>query len=196
MADQRDHDRAVLLELGRAVAQAQELERVMTRVLEAREYNLADPLDDRWEQVHWWSWRNAGRLRSLLDFPDAIADELEELIDRRNDVVHRGWLAYCQARDHFQGAAEAAPDWCAAIKAEGVLMGHACAALDELRTLYVDGGDVTDAGVVQVWRKHVPTPIKLTPTTQGLSRRSHDRTQRHRARSDRRGEHVPAPDRG
>jgi hypothetical protein len=60
MADQRDHDRAVLLELGRAVAQAQELERVMTRVLEAREYNLADPLDDRWEQVHWWLWRNAG----------------------------------------------------------------------------------------------------------------------------------------
>src|SRR5262245_18324975 len=84
------------------------------RLLEVQRFGLEQRTEERWDEILGWltSW-SAGRIARELHLPSAIAADLDQIVDRRNRVVHNAWPLYF-AHKRLRGgqqAAETYSDW-------------------------------------------------------------------------------------
>jgi hypothetical protein len=155
-----DDDRAILCQLGYAIARCQQFEIAMLKLVEAQRNNLSVPLDDRWAEIQAWltKW-TAGRAADELRVPEEIASDLRAVVGGRNHVVHRAWWFYVGWRAKVGERAVAAyTEW---LVEQAQLMGRAYnGVMTILGRVREDANPPEDAELVTLWRDCVPDPVK------------------------------------
>jgi len=154
-------DERVVCQLGYSVARAQLFEHALIKLREAQQHDLTLPLDERWDEISVWLKQPAGLLADELKVTPSVASDLQALVKRRNDVVHRGWTNYKAAREHGQGDA-GAPNWERWLSEQAEMLGRAYNGLMTMTERVREQGreEVAPAQLDEVWRAHVPEAIE------------------------------------
>jgi hypothetical protein len=162
---QRDEalDEQMYLLLGIAVAWCQQLETALVKLLEARQYDTARPLDERWATVSKWLDQVAGQLVEKLAVAPVIEGDLKAAMGRRNRLVHDAWRLYHAGQDQ-QGSFDLWEPWlrdeAAMIYSVGQGIEAVAAALRDARA---NGIDLGDSDMVRVWREKVGASVEPRP---------------------------------
>jgi hypothetical protein len=155
-----DDDRAVLCQLGYALARGQLFEIAMLKLVEAQRHDLSLPLDDRWVEIEKWltKW-TAGHAADELRVPNEIAADLHAIVGGRNHVVHRAWWLYIGRRAKVGDRAVAEyTEW---LVEQARLMGRAYnGVMTILGRLREDADPPDDAALIALWRTCVPDKVE------------------------------------
>jgi hypothetical protein len=156
-----DLDKDVLSQLGYAMARAQLLEWAIAKLLEATWQDTTLPLDERWAEINRWLKDSAGRLSDQLGVPRTVARDLQQAVARRNQVAHKSWIYYRNAREKAQGDVASA-DWVLWLAEQAAILGRAYNGVIAMRDTVRQQGadDVEYPALEQAWRVHVPDPIE------------------------------------
>lgn len=149
--------------LGIAVAWCQQLETALVKLLEARQYDTARPLEERWATVSKWLDQVAGQLVKRLGVAPAIGTDLKAAIGRRNRLVHDAWRLYHAGQDQRASFDLWEPwlrDEAGMIYSVGQGIEAVAAALRDARA---NGTDLGDSDMVRVWREKVGASVEPRP---------------------------------
>jgi hypothetical protein len=153
-------DRAILCQLGYALARGQLFEMAMLKLVEAQRHDLAVPLDDRWDEiVKWLTKWTAGQAANELRVPKEIAADLHAIVGGRNHIVHRAWWLYIGRRAKVgDRAVTEYTDW---LVAQAQLMGHAYNGVMTIHGRVTEDADSPDdAALIALWRGCVPDEVE------------------------------------
>jgi hypothetical protein len=147
-------DEAVLEQLGYAVARGQLFELALARLRNLQRQDLADP----------------------LRLPKVVADDVREVIARRELTLHHAWLLYerarTEARDDAIEEAACAERWIGWLVDQSDVLGRAANGLDWLTRLVRQGGERFEAAQLErVWRCHVAGPLDRAEPPGDVARR-------------------------